>query len=630
MKTFIKYILVAAAMVMTGCSDDDEQIIYEQPGSMKLVFNQESIFQGKMQTGNLLGINGKGYPILSNGLVAMHDVPAESEYLIYYPADMQFSGKTLKYTLPATQNFSKGAVDMLASPVFCLTDNDGLKEVELSTLCGGLKLTIPANEDFASVTSVVLTAKGDALTGDITLDAETGQMTLGSNTAQTLTLEGNIEIIEDEEVIFALPPLTFTDIVDVTLVSPKGQGTCSIDLKGKAVECGKLLSVTLDNIEWISITNYYGTANSIIVAPGTTTVTVDCAPYYTTSLQYAYENLPGSSTQLARSAKLLWSDVSSNFVSGVSLSADRKSFTATLNGQPGNAVIAIYNVDDPDETEEGEEAIILWSYHIWVTEVNEQNYGINSKGNNYTVLDRNLGATSITPGDSRTIGLVYQWGRKDPFVTNGIVGGNTSAVMYNESGEIDFSIVSGGATNGTVEFSIKNPRSFIKNSRSSSNVTTLPYYYSYDWLYWGNNAIWGNPEGYNYPLATTIQKSVYDPCPAGYCVAPRDTWFNNSGEAGVGPAASIFLSSDALDAANYGYAATYNNQTLWYPFTGLRGRRDGKLTEGDKSGSYWSSSAFAEKGADASYMIVNSSGAIDVAKKSSRGSAFAIRCVKEN
>lgn len=61
----------------------------------------------------------------------------------------------------------------------------------------------------------------------------------------------------------------------------------------------------------------------------------------------------------------------------MSLSSDRKSFTATLNGQPGNAVVAIYDMEDPD----AEDATILWSYHIWVTDVADQPFGVNSKGN---------------------------------------------------------------------------------------------------------------------------------------------------------------------------------------------------------------------------------------------------------
>ena len=32
------------------------------------------------------------------------------------------------------------------------------------------------------------------------------------------------------------------------------------------------------------------------------------------------------------------------------------------------------------------------------------------------MMDRNLGATSATPGNVGSLGLLYQWGRKDPFL----------------------------------------------------------------------------------------------------------------------------------------------------------------------------------------------------------------------
>ena len=62
------------------------------------------------------------------------------------------------------------------------------------------------------------------------------------------------------------------------------------------------------------------------------------------------------------------------------------------------------------EDADAEGATILWSYHIWVTDVADQPFGVNSKGNSYTVMDRNLGAVSATPGDAGAIGLLYQWG----------------------------------------------------------------------------------------------------------------------------------------------------------------------------------------------------------------------------
>ncbi|MGG6495543.1 UNVERIFIED_CONTAM: hypothetical protein NY603_21725, partial [Bacteroidetes bacterium 56_B9] len=92
-----------------------------------------------------------------------------------------------------------------------------------------------------------------------------------------------------------------------------------------------------------------------------------------------------------------------------------------------------------------------------------------------------------------------QWGRKDPFVTTSEIGKNTEAEMYDQSGGVSLKIESGSEERGTVAYSVRNPATYIKYSRSKSNVSAPPYYYSYDWLYWGDNALWGNPEGYDYP-----------------------------------------------------------------------------------------------------------------------------------
>ena len=61
----------------------------------------------------------------------------------------------------------------------------------------------------------------------------------------------------------------------------------------------------------------------------------------------SYENISAGDNYLPLSAAQLWNDVSSDFVKGVTLSSDRKSFTVNLDGRPGNAVIAIYDKDDP-------------------------------------------------------------------------------------------------------------------------------------------------------------------------------------------------------------------------------------------------------------------------------------------
>lgn len=56
---------------------------------------------------------------------------------------------------------------------------------------------------------------------------------------------------------------------------------------------------------------------------------------------------------------------------------------------------------------------ILWSWHIWITlEPKDQVY----RNNAGTMMDRNLGALTTIKGDASAIGLIYQWGRKDPFL----------------------------------------------------------------------------------------------------------------------------------------------------------------------------------------------------------------------
>ena len=73
------------------------------------------------------------------------------------------------------------------------------------------------------------------------------------------------------------------------------------------------------------------------MAPGTASVTVDCTPYYTTSLKYTYENHASDDSRLARSAKLLWNDVSTDFIS-----YRASFFTATFYFQANRPALVIH------------------------------------------------------------------------------------------------------------------------------------------------------------------------------------------------------------------------------------------------------------------------------------------------
>lgn len=72
-------------------------------------------------------------------------------------------------------------------------------------------------------------------------------------------------------------------------------------------------------------------------------------------------------------------------------------------GNPGSAHVAVMNAD----------GVIRWSYHIWApaTPVEERVIGT------WTFMDRNIGAVKADARDysNASIGMHYQWGRKDPF-----------------------------------------------------------------------------------------------------------------------------------------------------------------------------------------------------------------------
>lgn len=625
MKSMIKSLqIVFIAMLFANCSKDAlQQIIVEQPNSFVLKIDEASELTYPIKANEKIGINGTAYPVLYNSLVSLYDVPVKPTYLIYYPSTAEFlADNTLKFSLPETQKYVKGGVDPAGYPLYSLTDNESLDSMTMRPVSGGLKLIVPANDQFRAITSVSIASETDVLTGAVQVNGANGQWNmLEEGASNKVTLKGNIDISNGQELFIALPPLTFTGVLAVKFTTLKGMGTGIIDLTGQSIETGKLSVVELENINWMTKTEYYGKANSVIVAPGSPSVTVDCTPYYTTSLRYTYENHPNEDEdKLPRSAKMLWNDVSTNFVGEVSMAPDGRSFTAQLSGQPGNALIAIYDKEDPDAAD----AKILWSFHIWVTETNDIALGVNGKGNAYTVLDRNLGAVSATAGDWRSIGMLYQWGRKDPFVSTGALGQNSNATMYNRNGTVSLPIVAGGSSTGTIAYATQNPTRFIRSSQTGSSTGSRPFRYAHDWLYYADDSLWGNPEGFNYPAFSTLRKSIYDPSPEGYMVAPVDVWLKAS--SGTNKAASIFVDAE-WDATNLGYPVQLSSGETWYTIGGWRSRSNGNLSNAHSTGYYWSSSVSGAVNANAWYMSINSGG-VTLKGANSRANSASVRSVK--
>lgn len=112
----------------------------------------------------------------------------------------------------------------------------------------------------------------------------------------------------------------------------------------------------------------------------------------------------------------------------------------------GNAVIAAYNSSDE----------IIWSWHIWVTQNDPGNIGnsvvyttydwdatgINSdiRVPRYAIMPCNLGALSMDfptlDQATRCHGMLYQWGRKDPFPAIQKMDDHWGALVYDYTSEM--------------------------------------------------------------------------------------------------------------------------------------------------------------------------------------------------
>ena len=184
---------------------------------------------------------------------------------------------------------------------------------------------------------------------------------------------------------------------------------------------------------------------------------------------------------------------------------------------------------------------ILWSWHIWLTDLPQEQVYYNNAG---TMMDRNLGATSATPGDVCVLGLKYQWGRKDPFM-----GWKNAVATKNWPDPVESK-----PKTGTIAYTTANPMTLI--ARGSN----------YDWFYTGgaesiDATRW---KGSDSP------KTIYDPCPGGWRVpdggSKRGVWAIAKGGWGS------FSLDWKYDDKNFGVNFSGHlgkDKTIWYPVSGI-------------------------------------------------------------
>lgn len=260
----------------------------------------------------------------------------------------------------------------------------------------------------------------------------------------------------------------------------------------------------------------------------------------------------------------------------------------------------------------------LWSWHIWklpsmpgTVTCQKYLYGNTSNVVSFEMMDRDLGAYNNASGDAGSIGLIYQWGRKDPFPAPLNFTSKTERVINDVVYKVSAVNSDTGKGRGTESYVVENPTVFVKNPLDATGNPTM-----YDWHCASrNHSLWGNPwsattNKYN---SSPCVKTIYDPCPLGYRVPPMDTWTKSGGS-----------------YTNNGWGFTsMASGAFWFPKAYNRASGTGAIVT-TSAGYHWSSSPSSDSKANdkGSALAMNASN-VTPNGAMNRASGLYVRCVKE-
>lgn len=324
-------------------------------------------------------------------------------------------------------------------------------------------------------------------------------------------------------------------------------------------------------------------ANCYMVVPGNTlTFNPYASPgeYITATKWMSYETRMGTkeNPKITRIG-LIWQTTPGLIKELYNLTSNGEIRLVTDN-ESGNALIAAY--DDSNN--------ILWSWHIWVTDYVLDNVSDNMSDNSAAVttggnvykwngsiwMDRGIGATTAEIGKTSSFGMIYQWGRKDPFLPgNEMVIGkdiypqNSAFPAYDANGnEVYFS--------GAVVTSSNDFNRVMQNPLIFYNTTTGN-------LWYGNSKVTD--------LWSTTKKTFFDPCPAGWKIPPTSAM--NFGSSSI---RIIYTANSNQIATNRTECIVSGLTGLFWLCAGYRDIRGGYAGGTGHVGVYWNADCASSYG----------------------------------
>ena len=448
-------------------------------------------------------------------------------------------------------------------PMWAKETEAGCGEFVFQNLCGAVAFRFNDYQELRGmkITNVTLTSKTMNISGWGYVDPATGELTLhGSDESDRYISVNNDKSTGPYDIantsnksisdagktgfIMALPAGTYpAGDLTVTITDNFGRVFEQVVSSELVIRPGEMRTFPT-----LSFTFSYGKSNCIVVKKGET-ISFDAAPYYTFSKSLSVDSLKPVMTvkvengedvgegeeaveavdagdagetlvpfcEEGTTLERVWG-IRNNYAKPTVTSVlpdgnfTKEGNTITITGgtNVGNALLALKASD----------GTILWSWHIWVVDdLADQTY-TNCVGQP-TFLDRNLGATSNEYNNRYSIGLYYQYGRKDPFVIRTDAFTVTSSGDYYTADVEITEVVVRNSDNSNMSWTIKNPSTRIVHTNTASGNPPKGFN---NWLEptaeIENN--WGSPG-----KVTSVDecaaskggyKTIYDPCPAGYRV----------------------------------------------------------------------------------------------------------------
>lgn len=493
-------------------------------------------------------------------------------------------GQTLE--IPFTVTGSEGATLDLVPSVDNSDYSCALGKVDYVNYQGTIKLTAPEVITEATEVKVSLTASDThkrSLTKSVSVKVNASEpltiTVLGEPASMAVKAGGSFSLSYK---VLNLAPAKITgtptvevssgwstevsvseDIIKVKYNAPASIGQ-TLEIKISATDDHNRKVEYSGSLSIVEITTTAGAANCHVVKPGGTLTIKAVKGNSTTALEFD-------------NATLVWQDAI-GLVSSVSGNGSEGVVVVRLaDGKEGNAVVAARDGDR-----------IVWSWHVWVTDYDPEAdifEWTDANGITYKYMDRNLGALSAEKYSKESLGLMYQWGRKDPFPSGDDVESQIQKRIYDINGnqiymKIEERPTYNDNTSTNLQLAIEHPDVFYGAPSSSWPVV--------DWLTdkaaLQNNDLWGGK---------TNAKTVYDPCPEGWRIpAAGNGWgfrteykkkgsLNDDGE--YDESYPWFQDYDKCIGFRY---KTKAGKEYWFPLVGKLDPNNGTLQSVGGSGYY--------------------------------------------